>query len=261
MPQIYQFSEFEFLAFFLVLVRMTAFIVSWPVFGEALVPAPLKILLGLVMALVLFPTLSLEAMDMSSSLQSMNILFLFVKEAFIGLCIGYLGRLFFYTMSIAGEIISVSMGISSAQLFNPALGSNSSVTDQFLVTLATLFFLAIQGHHLFISALHQSFDILPLSNQFISFGAFENFGVVAQGIMVMGVKMSAPVLISILIMNLIMAIVGRAVPQINVLITSLPVNILVGFLILIVSLPLIMMQMNDFLELTAVQLFKILKGL
>ncbi|MCB0389748.1 MAG: flagellar biosynthetic protein FliR [Bdellovibrionales bacterium] len=259
MPQIYQFSETEFLAFFLVMVRMTAFVVSWPVFGVPLVPSPLKILFGLILSLLVFPTLNINAEYIGADLQSMTIVLLFVKEVFVGLSLGYLGRLFFYALSIAGEIISVSMGISSAQLFNPSIEGQSSVTNQFLIGVATLFFLAIQGHHLFLMALNQSFQIVPVSNHLISFSEFEHFGVIVQQVMVIGLKMSAPVLVAILFMNLVMAVIGRAVPQINVLITSLPVNILVGFIVMIVALPLILAQMNDLLEVTAVNLFKILK--
>jgi flagellar biosynthetic protein FliR len=259
-PQIYQFSEIEFLAFFLVFVRMTAFVVSWPVFGVSMVPSPLKILFGFILSLMIFPTLKWQNTNLSLSLDSMNIVVLFVKETFIGLSIGYLGRLFFYAISIAGEIVSASMGISSAQLFNPSLEGQSSATNQFLVGLATLFFLAINGHHLFLSALSQSFQILPLSQDLISVGHFQNFGEVAQEIMVVGLKMSSPVLVAILFMNLVMAVIGRAVPQINVLITSLPVNILVGFIVLIVALPLIIFQMNGLLEVTALRLFKFLRA-
>ncbi|MCB9025962.1 MAG: flagellar biosynthetic protein FliR [Bdellovibrionaceae bacterium] len=260
MPQIYQFSEIEFLAFFLVLVRMTSFLVSWPVFGVAQVPSSTKVLFGLVLSLLVFPTLNWKISGFSGNLQSMTIVFLFVKEAFLGLIIGYLGRLFFYALSIAGEIISITMGLSSAQLFNPTLEGQASVTNQFLVGIATLFFLAIQGHHLFLSALNQSFQLVPLYMESLSFAHFEGFSQVVQAIMIMGLKMSAPVLMAVLFMNLVMAVIGRAVPQINVLITSLPVNILVGFIVMIISLPLIVVQMNGLLELTATELFKLLKA-
>ena len=94
MPDIYQFSELEFLAFFLVLIRMTAFVVSWPVFGVPLVPTPLKVLFGLILSLLIFPTLDWKTSTFNADLQSLSIVLLFIKEAFIGLTIGYLGRYF-----------------------------------------------------------------------------------------------------------------------------------------------------------------------
>jgi flagellar biosynthetic protein FliR len=175
------------------------------------------------------------------------------------MALGFLGRFFFFTLNVAGEIITISMGISSAQLFNPAVGGQTTATTQFFVGLATLFFLAIQGHHLFLSALYQSFELVPIYKSEISLLTFKNFAEVVQDVSVMGLKMASPVMIAILIVNIVMALVGRAVPQINVLITSLPVNILVGFVVMIVAMPLFLYQMNSFLELSATKMFQILR--
>lgn len=259
MPGMFNFNEFEILAFFLVLVRMSAFVVTWPVFGVEMVPGPLKILLAVVMSILIFPNLKLQPENFNVSLDSLYIVVHIVKEAFLGMALGFLGRIFFYTLNVAGEIITVSMGISSAQLFNPAVGGQTTATTQFLIGLATLFFLAIQGHHLFLMALHQSFELVPVYKSGISLVSFGNFAQIVQDVSVMGLKMSSPVLVAILLMNIVMALVGRAVPQINVLITSLPVNILIGFLVMLVALPLFLNQMNSFLELSASRMFQMLK--
>lgn len=258
MPSLYQFSETELLAFFLVLLRISAFIVAWPVFGVQTVPAPVKILLALAISLSVFPVVAWG--KVTTSLESLQIVWLAVREIFIGLSMGFLARMFFYAINIAGEITSVSMGLANAQLFNPATETRSSTVDQFKIGLATLFFLAINGHHLLLAGLIQSFDMVPLSAQAINLQGMEQVGVFMQEIMEVGVQICAPVLVTVLFMNIAMAIVGRAVPQINVLITSLPVNILSGFLILIVALPLILWQMEGLLEMTATRLFQFVKS-
>ena len=81
-----------------------------------------------------------------------------------------------------------------------------------------------------------------------------------QQLIEIGIKLSAPVMVAIFFSNLAIAIVGKAVPQINVLVTSLSVNIAVGFIVMIVSLPLVMMQMESFLEITTVKVFEFLKS-
>lgn len=260
MPSVYQFSEVEILAFFLVLLRMSAFVVSWPVFGVENVPASVKILLAFILSLLIFPIIGWQQMPITTSLVSMTIIWLAIKEIFIGLSIGYLARFFFFAITIMGEIISVSMGLSSAQLFSPSLGGRSSASSQFLLVLATLFFLVIQGHHLLLAGIVDSFRIVPMSSSGIDLSSFVKIGVFAQEVMVMGLKMCSPVMIAILFLNFTMAVIGRAVPQINVLITSMPVNVMVGLMILIVSLPLIMNQMNDLLELTTTRLFHFIKS-
>lgn len=138
MPSLYQFNETEILAFFLVLLRISAFLVTWPVFGVDSVPGPVKILLGLIIAVVLFPTVGWHAIQ--DTVGSEQIFWYAIREVFIGLAIGFLSRSFFYILSVAGQVISVSMGLSSIQLFNPAVGDRSSAFDQFLVGVGTLFF-------------------------------------------------------------------------------------------------------------------------
>ena len=258
MPQIYSFNQFEIVAYFLVLLRVSAFVVSMPVFGVPMVAPPIKVLFGFVLSLIVFPGVDWSAVHVGTS--SYQLLFVSMREVFIGVSFGMLTRLFFFAVSMSGQIMSVSMGLSGVQLLNPALGERSTPLDQFQVMIATLFFLAINGHHLLIAGLVQSFDLVPLSQVALNMSGFAQMGQVMQEIMIIGVKLSAPVMVAIFLMNVVMALIGRAVPQINVLITSLPVNILGGLAVLIVSLPLIMGQMEGILEHTAARVFQLLKS-
>ncbi|MBT4763068.1 MAG: flagellar biosynthetic protein FliR [Bdellovibrionaceae bacterium] len=258
MSQYFNFNYSEILAAFLVLMRISAFIVSWPLFGENNVPRPIKIFFALLLTIMLFPVVPRE--NIAFSMGTYEIFFRVFKEVLIGLSLGFLSRMFFYIMSIAGQIISVSMGLSGAQLMNPATGARSTPMSQLQVMLASLFFLAIHGHHMLLIALTESFKIIKISELYISFEAFGTFGVLVQRITLIGVQLSAPVLISILIMNVVMAIIGRAVPQINVLITSLPVNILVGLMVVLISIPMIVGKMPVILDETTVNMMKLLKS-
>ena len=170
-------------------------------------------------------------------------------------------RMFFYAVSIMGEIVSVSMGLASAQLYNPAMGSQSNVIEQFQLVLATLFFLALNGHHIFIAGLASSFDLVPVASIGVNYKAFAGIAVMVQDVFLMGLKMSAPVLIAVLLANVVMGIVGRAVPQINVLVTGLPVTIMLGLGVLIVITPLFVLEMGGLLNLMAERFFTVMKVL
>lgn len=258
MAGVFAFNQHEVLAFFLVLMRMSAFVVTWPIFGTPLLPAPMKVLFAVALSIVVFPVLNWTGIE--ASLDSLQLIPLVIKEIFIGLCIGFLARMFLHAMSISGEIISVSMGLSSTQLFNPSTGENSTTINQFQVMLVSLLFLALNGHHYFLSALVSSFDLVPLATTGVSLAVFGTLGDVIHTIMVIGVKISAPIMISVMIMNVVMGIVGRAVPQINVLITALPLNILVGFMIMIVTLPVVFGQVEGLIDFSAQTVFRFLKG-
>jgi len=257
MEQVYRFNEFEIVAFFLVLLRLAAFVVVWPAFGVDTVPAPVKILFGFVLAVMIFPVVDWSKGQ--AGFESTQLIWMAVRETFIGLSIGFLARMFFYSIRIAGEMISVSIGLAGAQLFNPAMGGQVTPIDNFLYSLAILFFLAINGHHILLTGIFDSFRILPLGADLISMRAFADIGLFVQEIVTIGLKLSAPVMIAILLTNLVLGVLGKTVPQINVLITSLAVNIMIGLGVLILALPLMVWQMPDLLELTTTRLFQVVK--
>lgn len=258
----FMFKETEILAFALVLIRISAFVVSWPVFSVYSVPHHLKILFAVMVAMVLFPVINRTGL--SDQALSQELLLLVLKEAFIGLCLGFITRLFFFAVSVGGNLVSTSMGLANGQIFNPALGSQSTTVEQFHVTLATLLFLALNGHHFFLTGLAQSFEALPLSfsgTEFALVNKMKDSGLILQSVTIAGIKIAAPVMVAIFFMNVVMGIVGRAVPQINVLVTSLPVNILAGTVVMIVAIPALVFEMDHQVVEFAEQLFKFMKAL
>ena len=258
MESFFNFSYNEIVAFALVLLRMIGFIVAMPVIGSSNVPAPTKVLLALTLTFILFPTINHSKLE--ADINSLAIITIGVKEVFIGLTFGFIARLFFMAVSMAAHIMSVSMGVASAQLFDPSMGEVSTALDQFYIYLASLFFLTINGHHLLISGIFELYSIVPISKTLISLSGFQDFGVTVQKIMAAALKMSAPILVSIFFMNVAVALIGRAVPQINILITSLPVNVLVGFVVLFIGLPLLIWQLTQLLDLTSMELLRIIKS-
>jgi flagellar biosynthetic protein FliR len=173
---------------------------------------------------------------------------------------GFLARMILMTAEIAGQILSFSMGLSAAQLVNPAFGESSSIMEQFEVVLATLLFLAINGHHMFFEALYRSFELAPLGAMGIKPEAINSVQLMASEIFGIGIKMAGPMIAVVLFLNIALGVIGRAVPQINVFVISFPVNILVGLFILMVSIPLLLTVMEaDFASLGA-QMMTFVKG-
>ncbi len=228
-------NEFQIMAFVLVFFRCLGFFLSWPLFSGSQVPAPLKALISLLMAFICFSLI--EPDTYPKVVQYQTLIALAVKEMVMGLAMGFLCSLIFQTVSIAGELISMAMGLSAAQIFNPSMNMQQSSVNQLYFFLAAFLFLAIQGHHYFITGLAKSFEMIPLSVLIPRLSSLGEFALLGQTILEVALLLSAPVLVSILLVNFSLGIMGRAVPQINVLITSLPVNALVGLAVLIISLP------------------------
>lgn len=258
MTDVYRFSESEILFFFMVLARMSAFVVSWPVFGVENISNLLKILFALIVTLVIFPTIPLSAAQAAA--MKNDLILLAVREAFVGLSMGYLARMFFFTFRIAGELLSQAMGLSSAQVFNPLLGGQTAAVEQVFVTLASLFYLSLNGHHYLIQGIVQSFDWVPAATMSLNTSQFSGVAQITQEVLVLGLKFSAPVVVSILLVNLVLGVIGKTVPQINVLVTSFPVNILCGLFLMIITLPMLFDDMGPYLALSTERVFQFVKA-
>lgn len=253
------FNETHVIIFGLIWLRMLSFIISSAFLGSPSVNLPVKILFSVVLTFMVFPFTLVEVKDIAQ-LNEHLILFAF-REVIVGLLLGLLTRFFFFALSMAGELISMSLGLGSAQVYNPFVGASGQVVEQFYSLLGMVIFLALNGHHLFIQALVESFEVVSLAQLSIEFGGLGEVSQKFQGIFVMMIKMAAPVVCTIFIVNIAMAIVGRAVPQLNVLVTSFPVTIIIGITVLTISLPLMTLEMNMLLEMTSDQLFKLMRSL
>lgn len=243
-------DHFQIIAYALVFLRCLGFFLSWPLFSGGAVPVPLKIFISLLIAFMCFSTIGSETYPKVVHYQSL--LGLAVKELVLGLSMGFLTTFIFHAVTIAGELVAMAMGLSSAQVFNPSLNMQQSSVSQLYFFLSAFLFLAIRGHHYFLMGLVESFKTIPLSVILPRLSTLAEFTLIGQKIMEVGLLLSAPVLVSILVINFSMGVMGRAVPQINVLITSLPVNALAGFAILILALPFFLdglrTQITDFSE-------------
>lgn len=252
-------NDTQVILFGLIWLRMVAFVFSSAFLGSPSVNPPVKILFSVVLAFIVFPFAKAVSTDQQSL--SDYLILLAGREALIGIILGLLSRFFFFALSMAGELISLSIGLGSAQVYNPFMGQSGQVIEQFFSLTGMVVFLALNGHHLFVTALIQSFDVIPFANLSLHVGGLAEIAQKFQEIFVIMIKIAAPVIATIFVVNLAMAIMGRAVPQLNVLVTSFPVTIFIGLTVLIVSLPLMTIEMNYLMESTSAQLFKLMRSL
>ena len=256
-----QLNEIQLIAFGLILLRMSGFVFTAAILNSQNVSIPLKVLLSLVLTMTVFNTVANNTVLVQLNELQDSIITLAAKEIFVGISLGFATRVFFFAIGMAGELISVSMGLGQAQMFNPMMGSMGNVMEQFFVALATLLYMGLNGHHYMIQGLTESFTAIQLSTTTIkSLGYFE-VAKYAQEFFIFGIKIAAPVMISMLVVQVGVGILSRAVPQINVLMTAASVTILLGFAILFISLPLMVLQLNGLLDVSTAELFKFIRML
>lgn len=216
------------------LTRILGLVSTAPLFGNVSVPARVKIGLGVMLSMVIAPTVpSLPAMD-PMSLPGLLIL---IQQLVIGLSMGFAMRTVFAGIELAGEISSMTMGLGFATFYDPQSRGHSSAISQFVALLTLMIYLATDLHLVLLSTLAESFTSLPISATSVSGAGFQQLVSWGGRIFSAGVQLSLPVVAALLITNMALGILTRAAPQLNIFGIGFPITISVGFGMVMLSLP------------------------
>jgi flagellar biosynthetic protein FliR len=223
-------------AFILVLIRIGAMIMMVPAFGDAVVPATVKWGLSMVLAFILFPIVK-SGLPPTGDLGLVALIVGIAGEMLIGIIIGFAARFVFAGIQLAGELIGFQMGFSVASVIDPSTNAQVSIITEFQYLLGLLLFMTINAHHLFLSAIAESYQVIPPLGVHFSGPLLQFLVHLSQNLFVIAVKISAPVAAVLLFTNVAMGLVSRTVPQMNVFIVSFPLQIAAGLLFLGFSAP------------------------
>jgi len=216
------------------LSRILGLIAAAPLFGNAGVPLRVKVLLGVFLALVIAPLVpALPAVDPTSWAG----LLILVKEMIIGLAMGFAMRLVFAAVEYAGEVASQTMGLGFAVFFDPSTRGRSSAVSQFMALVATMAFLAVNGHLVLLEALAESFITMPITETPFSSNAALELVRWGGRIFSAGLQIAMPIIAALLITQVALGILTRAAPQLNIFGIGFPITLGVGFLTLSLAMP------------------------
>ncbi|WP_417694199.1 flagellar biosynthetic protein FliR [Pseudomonas sp.] len=219
-------------SFILPLFRVTAVLMSMPVFGTTLVPTRIRLYFALAITVVIAPGLPpmppVNALDLSA-------LMLVAEQILIGVLMGFSLQLFFQAFVVAGQIISIQMGMAFASMVDPTNGVNSAVIGQFLTMLVTLLFLAMNGHLVVFEVLTESFTTLPVGSAMLVNHFWDIAGKLGW---VLGAAMVLvlPAITALLVVNIAFGVMTRAAPQLNIFSIGFPLTLVLGLVIFWISL-------------------------
>ncbi len=231
------------------LTRILGLIAIAPVFGDNALPMRVKLSLGLILALIMAPMVAPGVSGQPSfEPVSMSGLMLIVQEFLIGLAMGFAVRIVFIAVALAAEMTAMTMGLNFASFFDPHSQGQSSVVSQFLMVLATLIFLSINGHLLLLSTLGESFFSLPVGTISFSGNAAKQVVDWAAIIFTVGVQLSLPMVAALLISNVALGILTRAAPQLNLFGIGFPIMLALGFTVIALALPYLAIPIERVIE-------------
>ncbi|NVM23037.1 MAG: flagellar biosynthetic protein FliR [Desulfobacterales bacterium] len=238
------FSPEQFESFVLILVRISVVLFMLPIFGSVMLPNFIKAGLALVISIVLFPVVRPDPMLFPKGLLgSANLI---LSEVILGLIIGLTIRLFFAAIQLAGQLVGFQMGFAIASVLDPESGAQGSILSQMGYWIAILIFLLLDGHHVLLRTLADSFSMIEVGSLSLREGLFHKILEASGDMFAMAVKVGAPAIAALLFTSAAFGIVARTVPQINVLIMAFPLKIVVGLFFFGFSLDLLLYFMKQY---------------
>jgi flagellar biosynthetic protein FliR len=209
----------------LVIARLAGMMVFAPVFSESVVPARLRAMIAVVMAL---GVVAQVAMPVAMPQSNLAFILAIAGEILIGLAIGYGAKLVFVGIELGAFHASQQMGLSLGEVFNPVSDESSDTLRQFYHLLSLVIFLALGGHRMLISVLLTSFQSVPLMSFVTPQAMVKALTAMLTTSFVLALKVAAPVLLAMLLAGLSLGFVQRTMPQFNLLSTGMPLRILLG---------------------------------
>ncbi len=225
-------------------MRISAMLMAIPVIGTRMVSVRIRIVLAFLISFLVYPLIpEVPAVD-PLSIAGLTVS---IHQVLIGLAMGFVLQMVMAALTIAGEVISMSMGLGFASMVDPANGVNVPVLSQFFLIMGTLMFLALGGHLMIIQLLVNSFQTLPITGEGIERDSFWVIISFASQMFIGAAWIALPALVSILMITLAMGVMTRAAPQLNIFSVGFPVTMLVGFIILMLVMPTILPRFNSIL--------------
>ena len=221
-------------AFMWPLFRILALISTAPILGNAAVPARVKIALAIGITLLISPVLGPMPNIDPGSIPG---LFIVVQQIIIGAAMGFAMQIVFVAFEMAGNLTGLQMGLGFATFYDPNSGGNTAVIAQYMNLVATLVFLAVNGHLVMLSTLADSFSSFPIGDSALHAHGWLGLVRWAGGLFADGLLLSLPMLGALLITNMALGILTKAAPQLNIFAVGFPITIAVGMAILALSLP------------------------
>ena len=218
------------LVYFLVFARTGAMLMLLPPINQAGIPSRVRLALALAISFALAPGL---AHDYPPAMPSSPIALglLIAQDVTAGLLVGGMATIIMSALSVAGSLIATQTGLSYAQLLNPTMGDQEPVLGNFLVLLGGTLIFATNLHHLAIAAIQGSYTLIPPGGALPTADMAELTIRLVSGSFALGVQLAAPFLIFGFAVNASIGLLARLMPQLQVFFIAMPVNLLAGFLI------------------------------
>ncbi len=229
--------------FGLLLVRPGMLIALAPALGGAHIPVPVKVGLTVLVSIGLLPSVGVPG-----NLPELTLAVVIGREAIIGMSLGFALRALIAGAEFAGHLSGQQIGFSYGATIDPQSGVRNNMLATLYGSLATLGFLAINGHHMVLRALAQSYGALPIGGGSLDASVVSSVRDILALVFVVAVRLAAPIIIVLLVVEVIVGLISRASPAMNYMVIGYPVRLIVGLTLLAALVPVIPAVTNSLVE-------------
>ena len=225
--------------------RIGAMVGAVPVIGTRLLPVRIRLGFALLLTIVIVPVIPPAP---PIAVFSLDGLLITANQILIGVVMGFALRMVFAAFVHGSQIIALQMGLGFASMIDPQNGVQVPMLSQFYIILVTLLFLGLNGHLVFIEVLVDSFHSLPIGRAGIGQQNLWSLVAAASGILAGVVWIALPAVASLLLVNLAFGVMTRAAPQLNIFAVGFPMTMILGFVVILFSLPSIVPQLDSLMS-------------
>jgi flagellar biosynthetic protein FliR len=221
----------RFYSFMWPMLRISALLMTAPLFSQNAVNVRIRVLLGLTLTWMIYPLHVWPILDPVSGAGLLEVF----NQIFIGASMGLVLQIVVAAMVVAGQSISASMGLSMANMIDPNVG-NVAVIAQLLLILSTLIFVGSGGHAILMGLVLESFYVLPIGESLLDQNHWGRMVTWSSMMFVGAVLMALPVMVTLLFINVGLGVVTKAAPSLNIFAVGFPAMVLAGLIILVLSM-------------------------
>ena len=221
-------EQFEF--YLCILARITAFLYTAPIFNLRNIPQRVKLLFAMLLSFLLFEILPYEPL---SYFTSVGYTVLIGKEVLAGLIMGFIANISFQILSFSGRLMDMEIGFSMVTEFDPLTNNQVTITANFYTYAVTLMFLVTDMHQIVLRAICDSFQLIPVGTTIIHSEIYTSMLDFLKDFFILGFRIILPMFATILIINIVLGILAKVAPQMNMFVIGLQLKVLVGLTVLI----------------------------
>ena len=227
----------KLLGFMMVLTRISAFFLVAPIFSWKAIPVRLKVAITLLIS-IFFSMITPFAIN-TKQVSILQAILLIANESIYGLSLGLTVGIVFSAVKLGGRMVERQMGFAMANILDPMTGERTQPLGTFMEMIFIILFLSANGHHLFLLIISRSYESFPP-------GSIPTIPILAGGItkssstlLMAGLRLAAPMLTALLLLMVVLAVLARIAPEMNILFISLPLRVGLGLLMAAIFLPLV----------------------